>query len=64
MIHKIRKSNVAVDALSRLYLIECLSIFEVDLDLKLVRKLEEEYACNEESKAIFKYPDHHTKFKC
>ena len=63
VIHKPGKSNVVADALSRLYLIECLSISEVELDSKLLRKLEEEYARDEESKAIFEYPDRHPKFK-
>ena len=44
-------------------MIECLSISEAELDAKLLRKLEEEYAQDEESKAIFEYPDRHPKFK-
>ena len=63
VIHRPGKSNVVADALSRLYLIECLSISEVELDSKLLRKLEEEYARDDESKAIFEYPDRHPNFK-
>ena len=40
-----------------------LSISEVQLDSKLLRKLEEEYARDEESKTIFEQPDRHPKFK-
>ena len=63
VIHKPGKSNVVADALSRLYMIECLSISEVELDAKLLRKLEDEYAQDEESKAIFEHPDRHPNFK-
>ena len=54
---------MVADALSRLYMIECLSISEVELDSKLLRKLEEEYARDDDSKAIFEHPDRHPKFK-
>ena len=54
---------MVADTLSRLYLIECLSIYEVELDSKLLRKMEEEYAHDQESKVIFEYPDRHPKFK-
>ena len=63
VIHKPGKSNVVADALSRLYMVECLTISEVQVDSKLLRKLEEEYAQDEESKAIFESPDRHPRFK-
>ena len=63
VIHKPGKSNVVANALSRLYMVECQTISEVQVDSKLLRKLEEEYAQDEESKAIFESPDRHPRFK-
>ena len=63
VIHKPGKSNVVADALSRLYMVECLTISEVQVDSKLLRTLENEYAQDEKSKAIFEFPDRHPEFK-
>ena len=44
-------------------MMECLTVSEVQPDSKLLKKLKQVYAQDEESKAIFESPDRHPRFK-
>ena len=63
VIHRPGKSNVVVDALSRLYQMECFTISELEMAPKLLKVLKKDYEQDEETHKFLENLGSYPQFK-